>query len=547
MTPEGRRTAVRYAIALDLIVIATGVALLLPPLAAALIACLLVAVIAGVWLFGRQGGITTTIGALIVLGFVFGDVARLQDYVFFTLAAIAASEGIPRLRSAVKHVVVVEPPRPQRIPPPWLWTLALPLLVVLLYSDISEVFITRIGFSVLQLTIVAAAAVIWFYRDALQPWRVALQPLTLILGVYTAVIFVSTVWADDLWLADDNVVKAIKSLLLYFVIAALASSWPALRRSIVAMVVTAAVLASISIAQVGTGETFGELGGLATVAYGTIYEESADARAAGPLGDANFYGQILVLVLPLAAAVAWTSARRRWQLFWFAAGLVIAGGVLVTYSRGAMLGMAIMTAIALWALHVPLTRVALGTAIMLVLLVLAPGDVGRRFMTIEMLFPKTEAYTPPEASFERRKLVTSTAAIMFDHNLLAGVGTGNYQTFFDRYSNLAGSSAEHFYRAGDPQNAHSLYLEIGAEMGLLGLVAFAAVVFVAYAQLRRARRDLRMRGDPNAHFALALMIAVAGYLITSMFLHGGFQRYFYILLAFVAAVSRIASDEATEP
>lgn len=543
MTPERRRTAVRYAIALDLIVITTGVALLLPPSPAAIIACLLFAVIAGSWMFGRQGGTTTTIAALFVLGFVFGSVARLQDYVFFTLAAMAATAAMPRLRAAATHVPIVEPPRSHRVPPAWLWTLALPGLVALVYSDISEVFVAHGGFSVLQFAIVAAAALIWFYRDALQPWRIALQPLTLTLGFYAAIIFVSTVWADDLWAADESVVKAIKNLLLYFVIAALASSWQALRRGLVAMVVTAAILAFVSVAQIGTGREFGELGGLATVAYGTIYEESADARAAGPLGDANFYGQILVLVLPLAAAIAWTSDRRRWKLVWLAAGFVVAGGVLATYSRGAMLGMAIMTALALWALHVPLTRVALGTAIMIVALILAPGNVGRRFMTIEMLFPKEEAYTPPEASFERRKLVTATAARMWDDNLLTGVGTGNYQTFFDRYSNVAGSTAEHFYRAGDSQNAHSLYLEIGAETGLLGLTGFATIIFVAYGQLRRARRDLRTRGDPNAHLALALMIATAGYLITSMFLHGGFQRYFFMLLAFVAAVSRLASEE----
>jgi putative inorganic carbon (hco3(-)) transporter len=551
MSRAPRRTAVRYAIALDLIVIATGVALLFPPSPAAVIGCLLFAVVAGAWLVGRQGGATTTIGALIVLGFVFGDVVRLQDYVFFTLAAAAATAGIPLLRSVATHEPVVEPARAPRVPPQWLWTLALPALVALLYSDVSEVFVQRIGFSVLQLAIVGSAAVIWFYRDALQPWRILLQPLTLMLGVYAAVIFVSTVWADDLWAADEHVVKTIKSLLLYFVLAALASSWAALRRGIAAMAVTAAVLALVSVLQIGTGNTFGELGGLATVSYGTIYEESQDARAAGPLGDANFYGQILVLVLPLAAAIAWTSQRRRWQLFWLAAACVIAGGTLATYSRGAMLGIAIMTAIALWALHVPLTRVALGTAIMLVLLILAPGNVGRRFMTIEMLLPKEEAYTPPEASFERRKLVTNTAAIMWDHNPIAGVGTGNYNTFFDDYANLAGSTAEHFYRAGDAQNAHSLYLEIGAETGILGLLAFAAVIVVAYAQLRRARRDLRMRGDPNAYLALAMMIALAGYLITSTFLHGGFQRYFYILLAFAAAVSRVAAlpqpAESSEP
>lgn len=537
-----RRTAVRYAIALDLIVIATGVALLFPPSPAAVAACFLFAVIAGAWLFGRQGGATTTIGALIVFGFVFSDVVRLQDYVFFTLAAIAVTSGVPRLRSAATHTPVIETRRPRRVPPRWLWTLALPALVVLLYSDISEVFITRIGFSVLQLAIVGAAAVIWFYRDALQPWRILLQPLTIGLGVYAAVIFVSTVWADDLWAADENVVKAIKNLLVYFVVAALATSWSALRRSTAAMVATAAALALVSVMQIGTNRTFGELGGLATVSYGTIYEESSDARAAGPLGDANFYGQILVLVLPLAMAVAWTSGRRRWKLAWLATAAIIGLGVLATYSRGAMLGVALMTGIALWALHIPLTRVALGMAVVVVLLILAPGNVGRRFTTIEMLFPKEEAYTPPEASFERRKLVTATAARMWDDHLVAGVGTGNYITFFDKYANVAGSAAEQFYRSGDPQNAHSLYLEIGAETGAIGLTVFAAVVLVAYAQLRRARRDLRKRGDPNAHMALALMIATAGYLITSMFLHGGFQRYFYLLMAFAAAVTRIAAE-----
>lgn len=541
MTPSRRRRVIRYAIALDLIVIATGVALLLPPSSAALITCLVIAVILGAWMLGRQGGVTTTIGALIVLGFVF-DV-RPQDFVFFTVAAIAATTIMPRLRAAMTHKVIPEPPRARRIPPQWLWTLALPYLVALVYSDISDVLILRIGFSPLQLSIVGFAVLIWFYRDALQPWRVLLQPLTLAIGVYTAVIFVSTVWADDLDLADDRVVRAIKSLLIYLVIACLASTWQALRRGIVTMIVVATGLATISIVQIITGNELNELWGMATIAYGTIYGESSDARAAGPLGDANFYGQILVIVIPLTACVAWTARRRMWQLAWVGAAFVITGGMLVTYSRGAMLGLAIMTGIALWALHVPVTRVALGTAIVLVALMFAPGNIGKRFNTIELLFPKQEAYTPPEASFERRKLLTTTAASMFDHHLLWGVGAGNYTTFFQQYSNVVGSAAEHYYRSGEEQHAHSLYLEIGAEMGILGLTVFLGIAGVVYAQLVRVRRDLTARGDPNAYFALGFMLAMAGYLITSLILHGGFQRYFYLLLAFIAALTRIASEE----
>lgn len=433
------------------------------------------------------------------------------------------------------------PAAPHREPPRWLDTLALPFLIALLYTDVSEALIVRYGIpSVLQMGIAGLLVVIFLYRHALQPSRVLLQPLTIMLALYCAVVFLSTIWADDLALADHDVVRVVKNVLITIVGAIIASSWTGLRRAMAATVIVAAVLALVSIVQIGTGRTFGQLGGMAAVSYGNIYGDASDIRAAGPLGDANFYGQILVMMLPLAAYLAWSARDFVRRALWIGATLAIIGGVLVTYSRGAMLALALMIALTLVALRVRITRVAIGTAIVVALLLIAPGNIGRRFMTIEALFPNEASPVEIDSSFEKRKLLTATAARMFDAHPLVGVGAGNYTTFFPRYSNEVGSAFENYNPAGSVEHAHSLYLEIGAETGLLGLAVFFAIIVAAFAQLLFARAVLRT--PDGGRVILAVAMSIIGYLVTSVLLHGTSQRYFCLLLAFTGALTRIASD-----
>ena len=419
--------------------------------------------------------------------------------------------------------------------PAWLPLVALPCFVVLIFSDISEVLIVQLGLpSLLQLSLAALMVLIWLYRDALRPSRILLQPLTLAFAAHAAMVFLSTVWARDPDLADRHVERVVKNLLIYGVVAILAASEPALRRGMASAVLVATGLSAVSIAQIATGNTFRELGGLATIAYGNIYGDSSDARAAGPVGDANFYGQVLVMVVPLAVYLARSSEQRRWKTFWLAVAIIITAGVLVTYSRGAMLALALMTAVVLVALRAPLVRVAMGTIVAVVLLLIMPGNIGKRVMTFGSLVPGEQYSVAPDSSFEKRKLLTTTAIRMFDDHPWLGVGAGNYPTFYPRYSNEAGSEAELFYRPGSLEHAHSLYLEIGAETGLLGLGVFGILLFAAAAQLWRAR------GQPAT---LWLSVAGVSFLMTSLFLHSSSQRYFALLLAFIAALTRITAED----
>lgn len=542
MNPQRRSAVVRSAIALDLIVIATGVAMLLPPSPAVFVVCFTIAVALGAFFGDLEGGAAATAGALIILGFFFDDVLRLQDYVYFGIAAIAATAGIPHLHRVPAMFATPAAPRVAGPPPRWLAMLALPVVVAILYSNISDILIANYGVpSLLQISIVGCAVLIWFYRQSLVPSRVLLQPMTILFAIYCVVVFLSTIWADDLALADHDVVRVVKNLLITIVCAVIASSTPALRRAMAAAVLVAAALSAISIVQIVTGRTFGELGGLAALSYGNIYEDAADARAAGPLGDANFYGQILVMMLPFAAYLAWSGRGFLRKAIWIACAFAITGGVLVTYSRGAMLALALIFGLALIALRVPLTRVAIGTVVAVVLLLIMPANIGRRFMTIEALLPQQASYSEIDSSFEKRKLLTATAARIFDTHPLLGVGAGNYTTFFPKYSNEIGSSFENFNPAGSVEHAHSLYLEIGAETGLLGLIAFLAVIAAAFLQLWSVRRTLATRD--GRMITLAVAMALAAYLVTSLLLHGTSQRYFCLVLAYAGALTRLAANE----
>lgn len=537
MTPEGARRLLRYGIALMPASFVAGVALQIHGVS---LSPLLLAIVGA-------GNVLATGGSLLL--FLAGRVPELHthDCVVFLGVPIAGAAW-----AWIRHTTqrrVTSRPASRRTRPSWPAALALPFIVAVLYSDVSEVLIVEFGLpSLLQASLAGAALLIWVYRDELAPARILSHPLTVLLAAYCVVVFASMAWADDVALADVQIVKTIKNLGVYLVAAMLATSWIALRRCFAAMALIGAGLSAVSLFQITTGNTLGELGGLATLVYGNIYEDASDVRAAGPVNDANFYGQILVIVIPLALSLASTATRRRWQVFWVVVAMLITGGVLTTYSRGAMLALTVMTALVLASMRAKVTHIALATAAVVALLLAMPGNVGRRFMTFETFLPRHRYYVPADSSFEKRKLLLATTARMFADHPIRGVGAGNFTTFFPRYSNEAGSPAEHFYRAGEVEHPHSLYLELGAETGSIGLILFIAIAGTAFAQLRQGRQrlvDLGQR-DRQIRIAFGLTMALCAYLVTSVFLHGYTQRYFWLLLALATAVSRLTADEARD-
>jgi O-antigen ligase len=269
-------------------------------------------------------------------------------------------------------------------------------------------------------------------------------------------------------------------------------------------------------------------------------------RASGPpVADPNFYARILLVAIPLAVALAVAERRPRWRVAYTLAALTVTAGTLVTYSRGAMLTIAGIAVMLLFAWRLRPRYAAFATIAFALLLTVLPSDIPKRLLTLEDLFAG-KAALELDSSVEERKLLVRAGLAMFADHPVGGVGPANFETHFRRYGDRAGSAAYDFHEPGMPKFPHGLWLEIAAESGLLGLIAFGSVLVAAFAVLWGTRHKLLARGDaPHAAIATGLAIALAGYLGASLFLHETHLRYIGLFLGLIVGVTRLTREVST--
>ena len=428
--------------------------------------------------------------------------------------------------------------------------LGLPLLIIVMYTDVSDILMRRTGLpSLLQLLILLMALAVLAWHRELRPRTAVLHPVVLALAVYALVVFSTSIWAADARLVDDSVSEIVKALFIAVLAASLAPSRSALQRGMTALIVAATVLAATSVVQITTGRLLDAFGGLVAPQAGTMYEHLIGMRAAGPPNsDPNFYARILLIVIPLAVAYAFVERTRARRVAYAAAALIITAATLVTYSRGTMLAMFVMGALLLIGLRVRARHMAFAAAAGVLVLVLLPSSISRRLLTIETLMPDyTATAVDYDSSVEKRKLLGAAGMAMFDRHPIAGVGAGHYGRMYPRFANDIGSPWIDYHPAGTKEHPHGLYFEIASETGVLGLLAFAVVIVAALTALRHARRAFESRGDRElAIVTMTVAVAIASYLVASVFLHETHLRYLALFLGFAIALTRMARGEVRE-
>lgn len=545
MSPETRRAVLRHAVAIDLMIIAAGIAYLAPESQALAYAVFLIAVALSVWIGGDDVSIAPTAYAVAILSSFFTSLVDAVTLTLFALTGAVLTLGAHLARSA--PAAAAEPaelPRRRVEALPHAVRFALPFLAVVLYTDVSDVMMESFSTpSLLQPLILLFAIAVVSYRHALRPLDAVLHPILLAFFAYAVIVFSTSIWARNPSLADTRLSEVIKALLIAALCASLAASWQMLRRTFAALVAAAAILATLSVVQVSTGRFADAFGGLVELKAGTIYGEVALPRAAGPpVSDPNFYARILVMTIPLAIGLAATERGRR-RVAWLAAAAMIVAGVLATYSRGAMVALAVMGVLLLFGLRVRKRWIAAAAAACVLAAIFAPPAIARRLVTFEALLPGEDGVAMYDSAVEERKLLLRTGMAMFAAHPWTGVGSGHYSRYYMTYSNDVGYPGVDYDDPGSDEYPHGLFVELASETGLLGLAAFTAVLLLAFRSLLRSRRALLERGEKAAaKLVICLAIALATYLTASLFLHETHLRYAGLYLGLVMATARLASQ-----
>jgi O-antigen ligase len=132
--------------------------------------------------------------------------------------------------------------------------------------------------------------------------------------------------------------------------------------------------------------------------------------------------------------------------------------------------------------------------------------------------------------------------VFLDYPIL-GVGPGHFAEYYSMpYGNRVGLIEQLKKYRG-----HNLYLETLAETGILGLASFLAIILaIMHGLWKISKRLQHEEGSESSDVAMAFFLCLVAYLISAIFAHMSYQRYFWLLMALSSATIHILGSVEQE-
>lgn len=417
-------------------------------------------------------------------------------------------------------------------------------LLVIHWGNIHDVLIKYHGIPSVVKLMVALLTVVLLARRFLseRPRVLVSDPVIWWMLAYLVV------GATGLWFARDTdavmsrLVDTAKDCVIAGLIFNLLITRQAFERAVWGLLIVGAALSALTVYQEMTKTYDNNYWGFAQAAVRQISTTMDDrARAFGTVNDPNYFGQLLLVLVPLAVWAALNGRTWRGKSFGLAALLLLLAAIGLTFSRGAYLGAVIVLGV--YAMYLRLdARYVLILPLIGALLYVAPPEFRARFGTLDEVLPGNSAGAYADGSIQGRTVKAEIALTMAADHPIFGVGRGNYRLHYRDYINEiegAGSNTE--------RDAHSLYLEVAAEQGMIGLAIFIGLLATVWGRLRKAELLFNAADDYRmAALAVAVKVGFLGYLVTSLFLHGAYGYMLWLQVGMAVALVVIAQREAAE-
>jgi O-antigen ligase len=349
--------------------------------------------------------------------------------------------------------------------------------------------------------------------------------MLLLLGVWV----ISLLVADFKNPAQAKIIDMIKNIVIVISIIYTLQTPKYWKQAVWITILVTTLLAALGVYQVISGNFFQEFGGLAATWKQEVVDGVFQFRLSGPIHAPNFWAQFLVAVIPLAIYRVLDEKYILVKLFSAASALVIAYAALATYSRGGFLALiAVLFLITLERRARP-SLILLVVAAAILIFALLPANFTERVQSLLTLAPGTsESSLYQESSFRGRLAEVRAGLRMFAEHPILGVGAGNYPYNYQDYARKLNIETR-----TERREAHSIYIETLAETGLVGMSVFMLLFGSLLWKLIRVRKQMEHKGLYKSWITwiASIQMSITAYLISSIFLHGDYIRYLWILVA----------------
>lgn len=428
------------------------------------------------------------------------------------------------------------------------------VVIFILYTNAAVVAVKSLGVpfivgaSLPALLVIPLGYYLVFRREELRVDKIF--PLMVL---FLVVHMVGTMFAVDIDSAlETTITFASEGVGLYFLLLNTVRTPRMMRLAIWVLVIAGLLMGSLSFFQQITQTYETDYAGFAQVsnaAFGTgeerILGEVEQPRLAGPIGEVNRYAQTMLMLMPLALFRFWGERSRALRALAALALIFIGLGMALTFSRGAAIGLLMMLIIVAFMRYIKFSQLLVVLLVALLVFQLVP-QFGQRLTSLQAftdVLSGDGAFNVSEADGSTRSRLTEMGAAMLvfvDHPIV-GVGPGMFNFYYQEYAERIGLRVLNANR-----EAHSLFPGIAAEYGGVGLLAYLAILYLAFRGLARVRRKHAQSRPDIANMATALLLAIITYVTTGVFLHFAYIRFFWLIMGLAGAMVYIAERESAE-
>lgn len=327
---------------------------------------------------------------------------------------------------------------------------------------------------------------------------------------------------------------------LYFLLINVIRTQEMLRQATWVLVASGALVSVFSVHQVVTGNYdsnyfgFAQADSAIRTGAETLAGEVLQPRMAGSIGETNRFAQTMLMLVPLGIFRVIGERSLALRILAALMTVTITLGVVLSFSRGGAVGLAALL-LALVVLRTVRAHHVLAIVAVLAIILVAFPQYGSRLTSL------AEAGTGAavDNSLLSRATETLAAALVIVDHPVVGVGPDMFPINYEAYAQVVGI----LIRNDAARQAHNLYLGIGAELGIPGLVVFLIIGGLTVRELLRARRASIVRRPDLERLTTPFVLALLTYYVTGMFLHLSFGRFYWLILAVAGAAAVITLRE----
>jgi len=258
--------------------------------------------------------------------------------------------------------------------------------------------------------------------------------------------------------------------------------------------------------------------------------------------DANDFATFLVTAMPLALYAIHRAPTSWYRLLGVGALALMTLAFVRTGSRGGFIALLAVVAVINFGYRAIALRWRVSATALVAVVVLATAS--DRYWTQMGTITSDTDYNRSEET-GRMKIWQRGIGYMLQYPVF-GVGPNNFNAAEGRLSPIA--ERQRHGRGVKWNAAHNSYVQVGAELGIPGLVIFIGMIASAFVALRRAsRRAGAVRGaDASLELTQAMVASLTGFVVGAFFLSLAYSEILFTLLALAVALQKVTRPDALQ-